>query len=86
MFESFAERTAFMNMDEDEESSEEGTCGEGWPVLMQSFSPDNMSYTVEETAGCSCEQIIELQDLGLGHTYHGCSISAMDDWVELVTP
>ena len=46
----------------------------------------NRSYTVEETAGCSCEQIIESQDLGLGHTYHGCSISAMDDWVELVTP
>jgi len=43
-------------------------------------------YTAEDTAGCSCEQIIKAQGLGLGHTYHGCSISAMDDWVELVTP
>ena len=46
----------------------------------------NRSYLVEDTAGCSCEQIIEAQGLGLGHTYHGCSISAMDDWVELVNP
>jgi len=44
----------------------------------------NRSYIIEDTAGCSCEQIIELQGLGYGHTYHGCSISAMDDWVELV--
>ena len=42
------------------------------------------SYTIAETAGCSCEQIIEEQGLGDGHTKHGCSISAMDDWVEQV--
>ncbi len=46
----------------------------------------NRSYLIEDTAGCSCEQIIEMQGLGLGHTYHGCSIGAMDDWVELVNP
>ena len=44
------------------------------------------SYTIEDTAGCSCEQIIEMQGLGNGHSYHGCSISAMDNWVDLVTP
>ena len=42
----------------------------------------NRSYTIEDTAGCSCEQIIEIQGLGDGHTKHGCSISAMDDWIE----
>lgn len=42
------------------------------------------SYTIEDTAGCSCEQIIEMGELGLGHTKFGCSISVMDDWVELV--
>jgi hypothetical protein len=47
--------------------------------------PDR-SYTTADTAGCSCEQIIALQGLGDGHTQHGCSISAMDDWVELVNP
>jgi len=36
--------------------------------------------------GCSCEQIIDAQGLGGGHAKHGCSISVMDDWVELVTP
>jgi MYXO-CTERM domain-containing protein len=39
------------------------------------------SYTTEDTAGCSCEQIIEMLDLGKGHEKHGCSISAMDEWV-----
>ena len=47
--------------------------------------PDR-SYTTTDTAGCSCEQIIAAQGLGIGHTYRGCSISAMDDWVELVNP
>jgi hypothetical protein len=46
----------------------------------------NRSYWIEDTAGCSCEQIIEAQGLGGGHSKHGCSISAMDDWIELVTP
>jgi hypothetical protein len=46
----------------------------------------NRSYMTEYTAGCSCEQIIAAQGLGGGHTKHGCSISVMDDWVELVTP
>ena len=46
----------------------------------------NRSYIIADTAGCSCEQIIEMQSLGGGHTKFGCSISAMDDWVELVNP
>lgn len=44
------------------------------------------AYMIEDTAGCSCEQIIEELDLGKGHTKFGCSISAMDEWVEMVTP
>jgi hypothetical protein len=44
------------------------------------------SYSTTDTAGCSCEQIIEAQGLGNGHTKFGCSIGAMDNWVELVTP
>ena len=42
------------------------------------------AYTIFDTAGCSCEQIIEAQDLGIGHVKFGCSISAMDDWVALM--
>ena len=42
------------------------------------------SYSLEDTRGCSCEQIIEELDLGKGHVKFGCSISAMDDWVEFV--
>jgi len=44
------------------------------------------SYTIADTAGCSCTQIIDALGLGKGHTKFGCSISAMDDWVQLVTP
>ena len=44
------------------------------------------SYTIADTSGCSCTQIIEAQGLGYGHTKFGCSIDAMDDWVDLVTP
>ena len=42
------------------------------------------SYDIHETAGCSCEQIIEAQSLDDGHTKFGCSIGAMDDWTKLV--
>ena len=42
-------------------------------------------YTIEDTAGCSCEQIIEALELGAGHSKFGCSISAMDDWTALVS-
>jgi hypothetical protein len=42
--------------------------------------------TTTDTAGCSCAQIIAALGLGKGHTKHGCSISAMDEWVALVNP
>jgi uncharacterized protein (TIGR03382 family) len=45
--------------------------------------PDK-SYTIQDTAGCSCKQIIKKLNLGEGHKKHGCSISAMDDWVDYV--
>lgn len=44
------------------------------------------AYSTADTAGCSCEQIIEWQGLDLGYTKHGCDISAMEDFVELVSP
>ena len=45
-----------------------------------------LAYAIEDTAGCSCEQIITTLDLGKGHEKFGCSISAMEDFVELVNP
>jgi predicted extracellular nuclease len=47
---------------------------------------NNRSYTVGDTAGCSCEQIIEELHLGNGHTKFGCSIGAMENWIDLVQP
>jgi len=44
------------------------------------------SFTIEETAGCSCEQIIDALGLGKGHVKFGCSIGAMKAWVSMVNP
>ena len=39
------------------------------------------SFTIEDTAGCSCEQIIGELHLGKGHVKYGCSIGAMETWI-----
>ena len=46
----------------------------------------NRDFTVGDTGGCSCEQIIEAQHLGKGHEKFGCSLGAMRNWVKLVNP
>ncbi len=45
-----------------------------------------LSFTVGDTAGCSCEQIIVGLGLGQGHVKFGCSSGAMQNWVTLVSP
>jgi hypothetical protein len=44
-------------------------------------NPQGVEYTLTDTAGCSCEQIVDNLGLGRGHLRHGCSFSAMDDWL-----
>lgn len=44
------------------------------------------SYSTTDTAGCSCEQIIDAQGLGNGHSKFGCSIGVMDGWASFVNP
>jgi hypothetical protein len=44
-------------------------------------NPQGVVYTTQDTAGCSCEQIVDILDLGKGHLKNGCSFSAMDDWL-----
>ncbi|MCP3962521.1 MAG: hypothetical protein GY719_32170 [bacterium] len=48
-------------------------------------SGPGLAFTITETAGCSCEQIIAAQDLGRGHVKFGCSISAIRDWFEAIS-
>ena len=38
------------------------------------------SYTIEDTRGCSCEQIIDKLRLGKGHRKFGCSRGVMNCW------
>jgi len=40
--------------------------------------------TTAETRGCSCEQIVEAMDLGVGQLRFGCSRSVMTQWIDLV--
>ncbi len=45
----------------------------------------NASFTTEDTAGCSCEQIIDELGLGQGHEQFGCSTGVMGSWVSSVS-
>ncbi|HEX5760910.1 MAG TPA: lamin tail domain-containing protein [Thermoanaerobaculia bacterium] len=38
-------------------------------------------YTLQQTAGCSCEQIIAAMGLGKGQGKFGCSTDTMEDWI-----
>ncbi len=46
-------------------------------------NPTGRAYTIEDTAGCSCAQIIDTCGYGQGHTKFGCSNSVMDAWTGL---
>jgi hypothetical protein len=41
-------------------------------------------FTVQQTAGCSCGQIIAAQGFGKGQAKHGCSQDTMGDWILFV--
>jgi predicted extracellular nuclease len=43
-----------------------------------------VSFTVEDTAGCSCTQILAAMGFGAGQEKHGCSTGTMQDWVALI--
>ncbi len=38
------------------------------------------TFNLDQTSGCSCEQIIETLDLGKGHKKYGCSLGVMKKW------
>ena len=40
------------------------------------------SFTTTDTAGCSCEQIIDETGVGRGHERFGCSTSVLNDWTK----
>ena len=40
----------------------------------------NRSFTLGDTRGCSCEQIVEVLSLGGGHRKHGCTVDVMEAW------
>ncbi|MCG6963189.1 MAG: lamin tail domain-containing protein [Acidobacteria bacterium] len=42
------------------------------------------AFSIQDTAGCSCEQIIEELHLGQGHVKFGCSTGAMETWIQQV--
>ncbi len=42
------------------------------------------TFSLIDTAGCSCEQIVQALDLSKSHLRRGCAASKMRRWVELV--
>ena len=40
------------------------------------------AFTLDDTGGCSCEQILDRLGLGLGQRKFGCSVGTMRTWVE----
>jgi uncharacterized repeat protein (TIGR01451 family) len=47
---------------------------------------ERFRFTTTDTAGCSCEQIIDAWGLGKGHTKFGCSLGIMRNWIDSVSP
>jgi uncharacterized repeat protein (TIGR01451 family) len=47
---------------------------------------NRFEFTTWDTAGCSCEQIIDAWGLGKGHTKFGCSLGIMRNWIREVSP
>ena len=43
-------------------------------------------FTIQQTAGCSCEQILVAQGFGNGQAKHGCSQGTMEDWIVSLNP
>jgi len=65
-----------------------GRLGHGRHALTIAGSTDftggdaaNASYSTADTAGCSCEQIVDVLSLGKGQLKFGCSNSVMESWV-----
>lgn len=44
----------------------------------------SVSFSIEDTAGCNCAQVLDELGLGLGHWKHGCSMGAMRQWLSYV--
>lgn len=45
-----------------------------------------VTFTLENTGGCSCAQIADALHVGEGHDKFGCSIGVMRRWVDLLAP
>jgi hypothetical protein len=60
--------------------------GEFETTLPKGNGPARGPFTLEDTGGCGCAQIIEAEGLGAGHVKHGCSAGAMLNWVASVAP
>jgi len=43
-------------------------------------------FSIEDTRGCSCQQVIEALGIGEGHDKYGCSTGVMRHWISLVAP
>ncbi|MFV8816686.1 thrombospondin type 3 repeat-containing protein [Haliea sp. E17] len=52
------------------------------PLVFESSNQTPISTA--DTAGCSCEQIIDALSLGQGHSKYGCSPGVLSTWIDTV--
>lgn len=43
------------------------------------------TFTLSDTAGCSCEQLVKTLKAGKGHLKHGCSVGVMKKWINKIS-
>lgn len=61
--------------------------GSEWITKSPKGEGPQKSFTMEDTRGCSCEQILETMDGKMsGHWKFGCSISVMEDFIASIQP
>ena len=58
------------------------TLGSG--ATFETREPAQTSFSIDDTAGCSCAQLIEKLHLGKEARRFGCSIGALEDWNRFV--
>jgi hypothetical protein len=54
---------------------------EGGIFVQVAPAKSSAAYTIDDTRGCSCLQIVAALELGKGHRLNGCSNSVMETWV-----
>ncbi len=54
-------------------------------VIKGNSNVPNPVFTIVDTGGCSCDQIIDELGLGIGQRKFGCTAGTMQEWIDLIS-